>query len=214
MCAFAGTLDLMAGIAARTTTMRLVRLTLPIAALLVIPFALWNSITQRATNMDLVVAKLQRDADLHDLILVTPWWTGISFQWHYHGRTPWLTIPPIGDLRFHRYDLVKQAMQAQDPSAEARQAMARTLQSANRVWIVGEASPPQAGLSLSLQPAPHPDFGWNERIYVSVWWMQLAQFLQQHTVYRALAPSDAASQSLRRRRSDGLRRLAGLSCAA
>jgi hypothetical protein len=186
MCAFAGALDLIAGIAARTTTMRLVRLALPIAALLVMPFALWNSITQRATNMDLVVAKLQQDADVHDLILVNPWWTGVSFQWHYHGDTPWFTIPPIADLRFHRYDLVKQAMQAQDPVAEARQAMARTLQSANRVWIVGGARPPQAGLSLSIQPAPHPDFGWNERIYVAVWSMQLAQFLQQHTIYREL----------------------------
>ena len=70
---------------------------------------------------------------------------------------------------------------------EARQAMARTLQSANRVWIVGEARPSPAGFPLSIQPAPHPDFGWNERIYVAVWWMQLAQFLQQHTIYRDLA---------------------------
>ena len=61
-------------------------------------------------------------------------------------------------------------------------AITLTLKSNGNVWLVGGARPPEPGLPLSIQPAPDPNFGWSGAAYVTIWSMQLADFLQKHVV--------------------------------
>ena len=93
-----------------------------------------------------------------------------------------MTAPPLPDLHLHRYDQFKKAMEKADPLADLRSAIEQTLRNGKNVWLVGGARPPEAGLPLSIQPAPDPQFGWSGQAYLSVWSLQLGDFLQKHVV--------------------------------
>jgi hypothetical protein len=202
-------------VAACTTTMRLVRLALPIATLLVMPFALWNSIAQRATNMDLVVAKLQQDAGVRDLILVNPWWTGISFQWHYHGYTPWVTIPPIADLRFHRYDLGEAGDASTGSNCRGTAGDGTNVTVRQPHLDRGRSASTASRVVVGDPPCTPSRF----RLERTVLCRRLVDAVgaipsRAHLLLLFRPPSDAASQSLRKCAAVGLRRLAGLSYAS
>ena len=66
------------------------------------------------TNMDLVAAAVQQRALKGDLIVATVWHYGIGLERYYTGPIPWMTLPPIRDIRIHRYDLLKEQMMAAD----------------------------------------------------------------------------------------------------
>jgi hypothetical protein len=66
-----------------------------------------TQVQQPRTNGYLVAEKLSRHIIPGDLIIVYPWYYGITFARYYHGGLPWETLPPLGDYRFHRYDLLK-----------------------------------------------------------------------------------------------------------
>ena len=67
-------------------------------AMTVIPAS--RVIAPRHTNLDIVARKLETLAAKDDLILLTRWECGITFQRYYRGRAPWMTIPPLKDFRF------------------------------------------------------------------------------------------------------------------
>jgi len=183
LCAVAGAIDLMGGILARARWIRIARLLFAIAALLFLPFTLWKSAHERLTDIDLVAQKLQQDARASDLIIVNPWFLGISFNWYYHGATQWLTLPEIGEHRIHRFDLVKMKMMSPIPIDDVIDAMKQTLKSGNRVWLVGGAHMPQPGRApLSLPPAPNSQFRWNADTYARAWSQQIAMFAQDHAL--------------------------------
>lgn len=182
LCALAGAIDLMAAIQSHPTWVRLGRLIFAATALVFLPFAAWHSVLERDTNMDIVARQLEKNASASDLIVVNPWYLGVSFDWHYHGYARWVTIPIISDHRIHRYDLIKAKMMESEPLADLLDAIRRTLQSEHRVWIVGGARPPIPGLILSLPPAPDPQFGWSSQAYCSMWSIQLGDFVRTHVV--------------------------------
>jgi hypothetical protein len=73
-------------------------------------------------------------------------------------------------------------MQSTDTLADIRTAISQTLQSSNRVWLVGGAQLTQQGEPLLLSPAPDPQYGWDSGMYDYSWATQLGAFLQQHVV--------------------------------
>src|SRR6185436_19112390 len=119
---------------------RPVRILCPLAAAIVIActiIPLWRGLHVRQTNMDLVAAKLEASAAADDLIIVNPWYLGVGFHYHFHGRTRWVSVPPIEDLRIHRYDLLKSAYQSVQPMEPVLAAIGQTLRSGHRLWLVG-----------------------------------------------------------------------------
>ncbi len=104
-------------------------------------------ISYRQTSMDLVANLLRERANAHDLIIVHPWTFGVSFDRQYCGSTPWTTIPPIADHRFHRYDLFKAKMILENPAQPVCDQIAATLRGGNHVWLVGD-------IPLSRTPPP------------------------------------------------------------
>jgi len=111
--------------------------------------------------------------DKNDLIIVTPWYLGISFERYYRGHAPWVTIPPIEFHTFHRFDLVKRRMLMPDQNEVVRPVIDKsraTLKSGHRVWAVGLGSLLPPGLNVPAPPpAPGPATGWLQDPYNMEW---------------------------------------------
>lgn len=103
----------------------------------------------RMTNVDLVEARIAAEAAPGDLVVVAPWYMGISYLRYGRGSTPWMTLPELPDHRIHRLDLLKSRMAEPDPIASVLTAVERALRSGHRVWVAGnvEIPPPEAALS-------------------------------------------------------------------
>ena len=179
----AANIDLMVAQLSRNQWVRLARLLFVIAALVLFPIAVWPKILERQTNIDLVAQKLQENASPNDLIVVNPFFLGVSFYRYYHGQTPWVTVPVISEHRIHRWDLVKAKMMMPFPLGDLEQKMGATLRSRNRIWFVGRVKILRAGETpLSPLPAPDPEYGWQAFIYRSAWSEQVGDFVRRHAV--------------------------------
>ncbi|TMP91755.1 MAG: hypothetical protein E6L08_10195 [Verrucomicrobia bacterium] len=162
------------------------RCALAILALACLPGAR-ELIAYRQTNMDLVAYVLRKRADAHDLIIVHPWTFGVSFDRQYSGPTPWTTVPPLADHRFHRYDLFKAKMILENPAQPVFDQVAATLRAGNHVWLIGEiplsqTPPPQ------IEPAPNNPWGWLDDPYSDVWGAQIGYFVTIHATEGEVVP--------------------------
>ena len=77
-----------------------------------------------------------------------------------------------------------------DPIAPVIDRITSTLQSGNRVWLVGNI-PFDQGLLPEIHPAPHNPWGWREPPYSFYWGVQVTQYLSAHCRCSAvgIAPS-------------------------
>jgi hypothetical protein len=151
-----------------------------VCVIVALPFAKTFAAVQcRQTNVDLIAATLREQAGPDDLILVHPWYYGISFDRYAKGKTPWLTIPDLADHRFHRYDLFKLKMQMENPLQPELDRIAATLQSGHRIWIIGwlpfaRTPPPDLG------PAPNQFTGWLDEPYSQAWGESAGYLVSAH----------------------------------
>jgi len=134
--------------------------------------------------MDVVAGAVQRQAQPGDLVVVYPWYFGVSFGRYFQGDTAWVTLPEIEDVRFHRYDLLRAKILTEFPVRPVLARMEQTLRSGRRVWFVGE---PPAGAARetappTVPPGPLPGVpnGWWEAYHTDVWGRQAAYFLNHH----------------------------------
>jgi hypothetical protein len=146
-----------------------------------------DRVAYRQTNMDLIASVLRQRADARDLIIVHPWTFGVSFDRQYSGPTPWITIPPLVDHRFHRYDLFKAKMILENPVQPVFERIVATLRAGNRVWLVGEiplsqTPPPE------IRPAPNNPWGWLDDPYSDVWGAQVGYFIAMHATRGEVIP--------------------------
>jgi hypothetical protein len=143
----------------------------------------------RMTNMDLVAQRITAEATPADLVVVNPWYCGVSYLRYRSGATPWVTVPELADHRIHRFDQVKARMTQADALADVLGAVERTLRSGHRVWVVGDFTVPPAGEPAPvLPPAPVEPFGWREAPYSYAWSLQLGAFLRDHAQLGGEAP--------------------------
>jgi hypothetical protein len=153
-------------------------------------FVCSSVISMRLTNIDLLSGSLNKDAVNQDLILVYPWYQGITFNRYYRGKAPWMTIPEIKDHTVHRYDLIKKHISNPDQDVVLKQTYTNidsTLKSGNRVFVVGEPIFPQQGqLVPVLPPAPQSQYGWQDTPYNITWCMQIGDYLLKHALNASL----------------------------
>jgi len=134
------------------------------------------------TNADVVASHLRRHAASSDLVVVNPWFLAISLGRYYLGDAEVTTIPPLEDLRVHRFDLLKRQMESGGAQMEAlRERAGRVLQAGGRVWVVGLIKVPTGTEAPATPPPPPlPETGWNPGPYTSAWTQQLGAFLAAH----------------------------------
>jgi len=186
----------------RSIALTIMLLTLAVVTAVAVPSAVWPSLIQRRTNIDLIATKLENTAGRNDLIVVTPFYFGVSFNHYYHGPARWLTIPPVSEHRFHSYDQVKLRMTMSDPLFELREAISETLRAGNRVWLLGTVEMPRPGDEpLQISPAPDPVHGWHDDAYMHAWAQQISVFLIGHatggSVVEAPMPNVDSSENVR-----------------
>ncbi len=143
------------------------------------------ALQMKQTNGDQVAARVTGLAGSEDLIIVHPWYYGITFARNYRGTTPWTTLPPISDFRFHRYDQIKTQIQMTNPVGPVLAAIKATLRSGHRVLVVGDLPPPRRNATppANLPPAPTGPQGWYDEPYTQVWGSQLVYFLSRNTAH-------------------------------
>jgi hypothetical protein len=133
----------------------------------------WKEAHTRRTTMDLIATTLDKGASEQDLIVVQTCWEAISFDRYYHGRTPWMSVPPIDSHKVHRSDLVYAMMNQPDAMVSVLTGVTNTLRSGHSVWLVGNM--------IGLPPDPPPTnqaVKWAGTYYI-YWNEQLSSVLLQ-----------------------------------
>lgn len=181
-------LETAAGVLAeRLGWVAVVRLALAAGVTVALAAPAFTEAQKRMTNVDLVARELKRRAAAEDFILVAPWYLGVSFRSYFRMETAWETLPPMRDLRIHRYDLLKEQMTLPDPLEPLRRRIADTLRSGHRLWIVGDLTYSRPGERPPFRaPAPHDRVGWRESAYVAAWSRQMGYFVQTHALRRRM----------------------------
>ena len=177
---------------------RVLRLIMVVLILLLTSANAWRATKTRLTNVDLLSAKLESLATRNDLIILHPWWPGLTFARYFRGSTPWVTLPEITDHSFMRYDLIKQKMVQDEPIKPIMEQISRTLQSGQRVWIVCDISFLSLGEKPEyLRPAPNGSPGWHEWPYALYWIRQVAHFMKTRarTIVEIPVPTDGPINS-------------------
>ncbi len=154
--------------------------------LMAIP-AVWETLNVRLTNLDVIAAELNVSARPDDLIVVFPWYCGITFQRYYRGRAAWITIPDFEEHKFHRHHLVAEKMKAGEAAVEPDLARVEaTLRRGGKVWIVGVPEVPVAG--QPLDPLPREIGRVSAGIYLQNWELQFGSLIAAHGRDRLKVP--------------------------
>jgi hypothetical protein len=140
----------------------------------------------RQTNVDLIAAPLSSEVAANDYVIVHPFFCGTTFKRYYRAAAPWTTLPPLEDYTLQRWDLFQAEIQKDDPIAPVIDRITSTLQSGNRVWLVGNFPYTQEPLP-ELHPAPNNPWGWRDGPYSFYFGVQVTQFLSAHCQHSALA---------------------------
>jgi hypothetical protein len=139
----------------------------------------------RFTNVDLLVEPLAQQATVDDLVVVCPWYLGLTFDRYYRGAAPSMNFPDVEKERKAHggYQEIKEKMAQDDPIRCELERLERTLRGGGRIWLVGRLDfLPQGMPPLKLPPAPHPDLGWSEAAYETSWSQQAAFLLQSRAM--------------------------------
>jgi hypothetical protein len=137
---------------------------------------------QPRTNGVSVIEKLSANAGPGDLVVVHPWYFGLTFARYYNGNLAWKTLPPLDDYRFHRYDLLKPKMQMTNAIQPVLEQVEATLRAGHRIWIVGDNTIPKSPTTppADLPPAPYGPGGWFDALYTLAWGEKFGYLLATH----------------------------------
>lgn len=137
----------------------------------------------RVTSIDLIAAGVAREAAPNDLIVLMPWYYGVSFSRYYQGNAPWISFPTLKENSLHRYDLLKEKMLQPESIKSDVATILAALQQGGKVWLIGSALAMLPGMKFSLlPPAPLPQSGWSSAPYLTNWSMYLMTALADHSV--------------------------------
>ncbi|MBW8865518.1 MAG: hypothetical protein JF609_11490, partial [Verrucomicrobia bacterium] len=142
----------------------------------------------RQTNGDLLATQVARVATADDLIIVHPWYDGLTFAYYYHGPAKWTTLPAITDYQYYRYDLIKDQLQTPHAIAPVLNQVEATLRAGHRVWVVGSIPTwsPDSPVPEDPPVAPNLPTAWLDAPYSWAWGNELGCFIVQHSTNYAL----------------------------
>lgn len=139
----------------------------------------WQSVQVRKTNVDVIAATLAQSSTQGDVIIVSPWFIGITFDRYYHGAAEWFTIPPMSSHKVHRWDQLKDAMASSDAMKPVLSRIETALQSGHRVWLVGTVIIPAEGQTPPVIAPPTSVQGFREEPYYRAWMTQVGYVMQR-----------------------------------
>ncbi len=141
----------------------------------------WRNVGVRRTNADIVATEVEKLAVKGDVIVIAPWYMGVSFERYYHGEAECVTIPPVSFLEYQEYDLLAKYMtdrRAMDPVIRKLSAV---LRGGHRVWVVSNETLIDNPPTNFFQRRPDPETGWHSADYESSWDHQVLYALRQNS---------------------------------
>ncbi|MEY2484896.1 MAG: hypothetical protein QOH39_544 [Verrucomicrobiota bacterium] len=144
----------------------------------------WAITTIHHTNVDVLAAQVRLGATKEDVVVVSNWEYGVSFCRYYHGPAEVITLPPISDHRFHRYDLALRQMMIAEPLKPVFARIAQVLRSGHRIFLIGSFPSPRLDVLPPASPAGYLDAGggWHGAPYDVIWVFQTGHFLHSHAL--------------------------------
>jgi hypothetical protein len=164
--------------------LRGVRMAVALALLCLVVMPDWEEMPTRHTNVDLLGQRLESLAKKDDVILVPRWECAITLCRYYRGPAEVVSLPPIDDHRFHRYDLVLQQIITTDPIPSVLTKLENVLRSGHHVFVAGELPFPSVPLALPTTSPVYrdPGGGWHGVPYDSAWPLRVGHFLREHAL--------------------------------
>jgi hypothetical protein len=129
----------------------------------------WQNVGVRRTNADIVAADLEKIAGRGDVIVIAPWYMGVSFERYYHGEAECMTIPPVPFLEYQEYDLLVKYMRDRRAMDPVISRLSAVLKSGHRVWVVSNETLIDHPPMDFFQRSPDPETGWHSGDYESSW---------------------------------------------
>ncbi len=157
-----------------------------VAALLAAP-AVSRAVPLRMTSLDVVAQKLGDVARPDDLIVVFPWYCGITFERYYRGPAPWITWPEVPEHKVHSHLVIADKMR--QGSAAIAPELARveaTLRGGHTVWVVGSLAAPDPSHPVGTLPPAAP--GARSAPYLDDWELQLGRILETRALAGGTVP--------------------------
>ena len=133
----------------------------------------------RRTHIDYVAGIIEKNTTPDDYIIVFPWVVGQSFDRYYHGSTPWVSLPPVTDFRFCRYDQLKATIMNPAAIQPILDKIRQTLESGHNVWYLGVPAFLPPGEAIPDLVAA-PTLGWGEDHYDILWQIHTAEALRKY----------------------------------
>ena len=158
----------------------------PIVALVAGAFAFSTGVAAvqvRATNVDLIANRLNSAVAADDVVVVQPWFNGVSLGRYYSGAADLVTLPPVADRKLQRLDLFKEQIAQENALAPVLQKIEETLRAGATVWLIGHypfSNPPQPAPVLP-RGGEGPE-GWRGAPYMAAYGMEVAYFIQMHAL--------------------------------
>jgi 4-amino-4-deoxy-L-arabinose transferase-like glycosyltransferase len=168
---------------------RMARTALTVVLALACAAACCKGVRLRQSNVDLVAAQLKQSVQPGDFILVSPWYFGVSLQ-RYLDCARFATLPPVSELRIHRYDLMKKQMEAENPVGPLLDDIRETLQSGHALWVVGVFQTPPRGAPQPILPPYRGGMDMADSRYFSSWLFQVSGLIQAHAISGGPVPVD------------------------
>ena len=141
--------------------------------------ACYAGVCLRQSNIDLIAAKLKQGAQSGDLIIISPWCYGVSLQ-RYLDANRWTTLPPLAEIRIHRFDLVKKAMVTENPIGPLLDKVRATLRSGHTLWVAGDLDAPPDGNPPPVYPPYKGSLDEADTKYFYSWMYQVTYFVGRH----------------------------------
>lgn len=151
--------------------------------------ACWRAAQTHTTNLDVIARSLEQRAGPGDLVVVNPWYSGVTFARYYHGAAPWVTLPDVGGHQFQHYAPLLAKMGEERPIQPILGRIEETLAAGGRVWIVGNMVRLRPGYVPEDLP-PSRDGGRtgpNDLDYMRAWLIEMAACLQVHAKHVQLS---------------------------
>lgn len=165
----------------------------------------WVEVHTRRTNVDLIARTLRSNAADEDLILISPFYCGTTFDRYYSGNAKWITVPKTEPRFGGGFDHVLKKMGRTDAMNDVLEAADLTIRAGRRLWVVSQSVPGGQGPSIRpidpLTDMAHPplppfgDKGSYYRPHENYWKMQISVFLGSQDL-REYRPAPVAPETL------------------
>lgn len=166
------------GLAAALFTRGRLAIATAVAAAAITPSS-WAFAHGRHTNVDRIAALLNQRTTSGDVVVVSPYYYGITFGRYFHGAADWMALPNGDRPRIHRTDRVRDAMLQDDAIAPVRARVGVALASGHRVFLVLDQPIFRLPPALPARPlVPDPVFGWHSGSSFRFWGLALGYELQ------------------------------------